>query len=99
MSFYCLCESPSGPDSQVFGAPNRYCAVENSLGETAESDFPPVALRKRMKCISVGANQVILAPVDDKPNDGDGRSARWRKHYPNVDVFECEHCHARIVRE
>ncbi len=94
MAFYCLCEAKNDkPDSQAFMAPNRYCAVLE--GE----DFPPLALRRSMICIKTGAQQVIL--TDDKPNDwsGGARPNQYRKHYPNVDVFECPHCHARIARE
>jgi len=49
---YCLCEAQNNkPDSQVFGAPNRYCAPRGN------DDFPPLALRKPMHCIKTGARQ------------------------------------------
>lgn len=94
MAFYCLCEARNDkPDSQAFMAPNRYCAA------TETDDFPPLALRRAMKCIKTGARQVIMD--DDKANDwaSGARPSRYREHYPNVDVFECSNCGARIVRE
>ena len=100
MSFYCLCEEKNDkPDSQAFLAPNRYCSVESSRGGKVDSDFPPLALYTPMVCIKVGANQVLL-DGGKRPNEwsGGGRPADWRNHYPNVDVFECPNCGARIVR-
>ena len=96
MSFYCLCEAPNDkPESQMFMAPNRYCrSVE------AVPDFPSFALRRAMRCIKTGAAQVLLDPPDDKPNDwSGGMRPIGRQHYPNVDVYECPNCRARIVRE
>ena len=101
MGFYCLCQASNNkPDSQHFGAPNRYCA----FGQDEEIDalgFPPLALRRKMECIKTGAAQVILDTDQDRPNTwGDAaRPDRYRRHYPNVDVFECPVCHARITRE
>lgn len=99
MSLYCMCEANNGkPDNQAFLAPNRYCAVPNALGEEPESlDVPPLALRRPMECIKTGTAQVILD--DPQPNDWTGpRPHRWRRHYPNVDFFECPHCHARVAK-
>ena len=96
MSVYCLCEASNDkPDSQHFMAPNRYCAVAEDSKET----FPPLALKTPMTCIKTGASQVIL--YEYRPNDwsGGARPSQYRKHHPNVDVFECPNCHARIVRE
>ena len=47
------------PDGQHFGAPNRYCSSKSSLGGKADSEFPPLALRKPMVCIKTGATQVM----------------------------------------
>ena len=96
MGFYCLCEARNDkPDSQHFGAPNRYAA----LRPEDTDDFPPLALAKPMICIKVGARQVLL--ISDQPNDwtSAGRPAYVKTHYPNVDVFECQTCRARIVQE
>jgi hypothetical protein len=101
MPIYCLCEAKNDkPDSQAFMAPNRYCSIESNLGGKVEDvDFPPLALYVQMKCIKTGANQVLL---DGGKRQNDWSSAErpldWRNHYPNVDVFECPNCGARIVR-
>lgn len=96
MPFYCMCEAQNDkPDSQHFMAPNRYCAIE----EGSKIDFPPLALKTQMKCIKTGANQVILENHFSNDWSGGARPSNYRPHYPNVDVFECPNCHARIVRE
>ena len=94
MSFYCMCEAGNDkPDHQAFMAPNRYCA------STKDDDFPPLALHRKMTCIKTGARQVIILP-EHRSNDWTGpRPEDYRPHYPHVDVFECPHCHSRIVRE
>ena len=102
MGFYCMCEeSNDKPDSQAFGAPNRYCSAKSSIGGWSDSDFPPLALRTPMVCIKTGANQVILLDWQNGPNVWNNleRPDRWRNHYPNVDVFECPNCRSRIARE
>lgn len=94
MAVYYLCEAANDkPDSQVYGAPNRYCAAG------PKDNFPPLALRKPMQCIKTGATQVILAPDEDKPNTWKGcaRPANYTPHYPNVDVFTCPNCNARVA--
>lgn len=94
MPFYCMCEASNNkPDSQVFGAPNRYCAAGD------QDDFPPLALDTPMKCIKMGAKQVILDHHAPNTWGTATRPSRYHNHYPNVDVFECPHCHARMVRE
>jgi len=96
MSFYCMCEAKnSKPDSQSFGAPNRYCAAG------PKDDFPPLALRRPMVCIKTGARQVILDPEVDHPNTWEtaARPSMYREHYPNCDVFECPNCHSRVVND
>ena len=99
MSLYCMCQSHEAgvPDWQHFGAPNRYAAVQPHDKDT----FPPLALKTKMVCIKTGARQVIL--LDHKNNywnpDAGGRPEYIREHYPNVDVFECPNCRARIVKE
>jgi len=102
MTMYCLCEARNDePDSQAFGAPNRYCAAENDIGQDGtQAGFPPLALMVPMKMIALGAQQVLGRDDPITPNDWSmaGRPAKWRKHYPNVDVFECPNCHARIAR-
>jgi hypothetical protein len=101
MSIYCLCEAKnSKPDSQAFMAPNRYCAIESNIGgKTHVDDFPPLALYTPMTCIKTGAQQVLF-DHGKRPNDWSepARPADWRNHYPNVDVFECPNCGARIAR-
>jgi hypothetical protein len=101
MSFYCMCEAQNDkPDSQSFMAPNRYCSIESTVGgKTLTPDFPPLALYTPMVCIKTGASQVLF--IGGKwPNDWStvARPSTWRNHYPNVDVFECPNCKARIVR-
>ena len=90
------------PDSQHFGAPNRYCAAESTVTpeKIPNVGFPPLALRRQMKCIKTGAIQVILEPEQDKPNNWTfgGRPDQFRIHYPNSDVFECPNCHARVAK-
>lgn len=105
MPIYCMCEARNGkPDSQAFMAPNRYCATGSSFEgqEQVVEDFPPLALNTKMLCIKTGAAQVILDGNNGKrPNDWSdpARPADWHRHYPNVDVFECLNCGARIARE
>ena len=56
MSLYCMCEADNDkPDSQAFGAPNRYCATESTIADVPDVGFPPLALRKPMTCIKTGA--------------------------------------------
>jgi len=83
------------PESQAFGAPNRYCAVSE------KDDFPPLALRRGMICIKTGARQVILDELVDGANywTSAERPRAYTPHYPNVDVYECPICHARIAKE
>lgn len=101
MSFYCLCEAKNDkPDGQAFMAPNRYCSVESTRGGKLDvADFPPLALYMPMTAIKTGAQQVLL-DTGKTPNDWTSgeRPANWRNHYPNVDVFECQNCGARMAR-
>lgn len=96
-----MCEAGnSQPDGQAFMATNRYCAVESTRGGSNEvPDFPPLALYTPMVCIKTGAQQVLL-DTGRTPNNwtSAARPSDWRNHYPNVDVFECPNCKARIVR-
>jgi hypothetical protein len=88
-----MCEEKNDkPDSQAFMAPNRYCAAKDGV------DFPPLALHTKMKCIKMGAEQVITDMFEPNDWSGGSRPSRYRRHYPNVDVFECPNCRARIVR-
>jgi len=83
-------------DGQEFLAPNRFAPVDT------ETDFRTFVLQKPMELTKVGAKQMLLFPSVKKPND-------WKEsvmpkdilkqHYPNVDVFQCRHCGAMIVRE
>lgn len=99
MSLYCMCQARNGKlDSQVFMAPNRFCALDSTVGGVSEvDDFPPLALRTKMVCIKTGARQVLLEAgvgndwVSPRPSD-------WRNHYPNVDVFQCPHCGAMVAK-
>lgn len=96
MAIYCMCDAKnSKPDSQAFGAPNRYCAAGPN------DDFPPLALRKEMLCIKTGARQVILDDAVNQPNmwETAERPSSYRRHGPNVDVFECPNCHSRVAKE
>lgn len=101
MPIYCLChEKNDEPDSQAFMAPNRYCANESDRGGTTEdSNVPPVALYTPMRVLKTGAQQVLL-DGGKTPNDWSSaeRPADWRNHYPNVDMFECPNCGARVCR-
>jgi len=101
MALYCLCEANNDkPDSQYFGAPNRYCAVESTVQKIPDVNFPPLALRQPMECIKTGAIQVLLEPAQDRPNNWDfgPRPDQFRIHYPNIDIFECPNCHARVAK-
>ena len=101
MRLYCMCEAHNDkPDSQAFMAPNRYCSVVPALEKDVDT-VPPLALRRTMKLVKIGVPQVILDHDDDLPNDWRGvdRPSRYRRHYPNVDFYECPVCKARIVRE
>ncbi len=101
MSLYCLCEQKNDkPDHQAFGAPNRYCAIENHLGQRTEvADMPPLALPAAMVCLKTGAAQVVLDSAERNMWTNAGRPNRWRRHYPNVDVFECPTCGARVAKD
>lgn len=93
MPLYCMCNTQAG---QFSGAPNRYCKPL----DWENDDFPAIALRKRMDCIKMGANQVILDEKDNKDyNLKDPVKPAGRIHFPNVDIFECPYCHARVVKE
>lgn len=102
MSLYCMCGAENDkPDAQAFMAPNRYCSIESSRGAKLEvADFPPLALYTPMLCIKTGAQQVLL-DGGKRSNDWSAseRPSDWRNHYPNVDVFECRNCGARIARD
>jgi len=101
MSLYCLCEQHNDkPDSQAFGAPNRYCAIENRQGiRTEVDDVPPLSLPVEMRCIKTGAPQVVLDVSQPNLWTDAGRPSDWRRHYPNVDLFECPTCGARVAKE
>ena len=97
---YCMCEDKHSdkPDAQHFGAPNRYAA----LRQEDTDDFPPVALRTPLVCIKTGARQVLVLPDGPPPNDWGADTVRptySHTHYPNVDVYECQTCRARVVKE
>ena len=55
--------------------------------QTAEF-WPPVVLQRKMECIKTGAQQMIRLS-----------GGELHKHYPNVDIFECSNCGARVVKE
>jgi hypothetical protein len=100
MPVYCLCEAKNDkPDGQHFMAPNRYCSSESDRGGKVDSlDVPPLALYVPMICIKTGANQVLL-DSGKNPNDWTQERPRdWRNHYPNVDLFECPNCGARVAK-
>ena len=90
---YCLCEAENAkPESQAFGARNRYARLDSWCGP-----FPPVALYQPMKMIAVGVPQVLLN--DPQPNDWSSVDRPvGHRHYPNVDIWECPNCRARIAR-
>ena len=102
MALYCMCNARNDqPDGQHMSAPNRYCASVSQTGDQPKSDFAPLALRQSMQCIKTGARQVTLQPSQGRDNDwsmGSRPDLYWI-HYPNVDVFECKNCGARVVLE
>ena len=106
MKLYCMCEAQRGlgdvkraaPDGQVHGAPNRYAA----LRPNDTDEFPPVMLQTAMRVLKIGVRQVLTFDGQVPPNVWDeskGRPKYDKEHYPNVDVHECPHCHARVVLE
>jgi len=101
MPIYCLCHERSDkPDSQAYMAPNRYCSIHSDRGGvTDDSTVPPLSLYTPMKVIKTGAQQVVL-DGGRRPNDWSSseRPSDWRNHYPNVDLFECPVCGARVCR-
>lgn len=120
MKLYCMCEAQPGTpgaaklDHQVYGAPNRYCAIE-SIDQAPDryrevkhypSVVPPLALRRPMVVVEIGVHQVIL-DSDGAKNGAtsanlwkdEGRPSKYRVHYPNVDFLECPHCHTRVALE
>lgn len=106
MKLYCMCEAQNGNpgsnefDHQVFGAPNRYCAVGVNPDTDKDVDtVPPVALKTPMKFIKAGVPQVILLNHNINMWVETERPKDYRRHYPNVDFYECPNCHSRIVRE
>jgi len=107
-TLYCLCqmhpdnENIGRPDDQHYGAPNRYCVWNPSCQETSgqgATPFPPLALSTRMRVIKAGAVQVILKEHKRNLWDEAPRPSGYHKHYPNVDVHECQHCFARVAVE
>jgi hypothetical protein len=107
MSIYCLCEAQPGtkgahkPDAQVFGAANRYCSILDADGKELDpgGKFPPVALQQPMRMIAVGARQVVFHGQHGRLLNlwEGGDRPRGYGHYPNVDVYECPTCKARVV--
>jgi len=102
MKLYCMCRTRKGMiDGQEFLAPNRFAPGRIEQLDI-DDDFRTFVLQKPMKLTKVGAKQMLLFPNVKKPND-------WKEpimpkdilkqHYPNVDVFQCRHCGAMIVRE
>ena len=96
MKMYCMCrEKNEKLDGQKFLAPNRFAPYDT------ETDFRGIALNRPMELIKTGAKQVILlngvklndwkTPITEKEIISE--------HHPTVDVFQCKHCGAIIIRE
>ena len=95
-----------GPvDNQTFFAPNRFGVMKDEPAKT--TDQRPVILNIAMICKQTGIHQEIsktfisnpwaktkeIADIDFK------RLKEARRHYPNVDLYECPHCRTQIVIE
>ena len=94
-----------GPlDNQVFMAPNRFGIIDD------DDDFRSVLLSRPMTCVKNGVRQKIAETENGKlPNmwirtkeeakiDFE-KLKSTRRHYPNVDFYECPVCRAQIVLE
>ena len=71
---------------------NLYCMCQggekqNEFIEVADADTQGVVLNRRMEVTKVGMPQFIFNP------------SGYSKHYPNVDLRECQNCGARIILE
>lgn len=111
MSIYCLCQATTGlhaglrdsmHDNQVYDAPNR-------LGPDIEGGRP-VFLRTPMKVIQIGVEQRVMEGSECVPSQRWLSTEKKavenkillecsRRHHPNVDILQCTHCGAMIVRE
>jgi hypothetical protein len=81
-------------DGQMAGARNRYVHKEGK--------FPEVVLLTQMTVKKIGVEQCIPAYGSVAPNNGLNplkKSGFLKRHYPNVDMYECPTCRAIVVRE
>ena len=104
---FCMCgsqggRSPIAYDGQVYGAPNRWRRYKGMLS---------VMLSKPMKVFKTGMEQYLPFicssqdlrnrwPETDEAVKEDIKNAQFaRRHYPDVDVYECPNCHSKICVE
>lgn len=115
MRIYCLCQITGdipkqardpqgfGPiDNQVFGAPNRLGPVESP-----DEKYRPVILKKPMRIVQKGVPQrKTIRGVHNRWVKNREEAHKFRKTfkeakrcYPDVFIFECPVCHARVCVE
>jgi hypothetical protein len=93
-----------GPiDNQVFMAPNRFGVMKEN------DDFRPVILARPMVCIKNGVAQMVGDGPRGIPNswpktkeemEKDCENLKFvRRHYPNVDLYECPVCRSKVCVE
>lgn len=112
MKFYCMCKitgqgyAAKVVDNQVYLAPNRF--IPGMPAETI-NDYMPVILKRSATCLQNGINQLVPNHNEDISNkhpkgikqlreDGD-RLRDSRRHYPNVDLYQCSRCGATFCVE
>ena len=114
MKPYCMCQITGsvpkqaidsqgfGPlDNQVFMAPNRFGIIDE------DDDFRFVILNRPMTCVKNGVRQKVAdtkipnmwTRTKEKTHSDLEKLKSARKHYPNVDFYECPVCRAQIVLE
>lgn len=113
MKLYCMCQITGdvpdaardsggfGPqDNQVFLAPNRYGVMRE------KGSFRSVILDKPMICVKAGVRQEItgerhLPNLWDNTKEAFDTDLEKRKnakrHYPDVDFYECPVCRAQVM--
>ena len=90
MSFYCLCAAKSVVKDERTG---YKVSTYDVLDLEGLGLLPP---ERPMGCVKTGARQFLAARphVDDNVQAGD----RVHEHFPNVDIFLCEHCGSGFTR-
>jgi len=115
MKIYCMCQITGsvlrpavdsqgfGPiDNQVFMAPNRYGILVNESDE-----YRSVILSRAMVCLKNGVLQMVASEKIPNKWIKDREEARRefkilkqaRRHYPDVDLYECPVCRSQMVVE